>query len=161
MKIRMNFGIVKTIIVALILAGVLAIIGLDIAMLAGAKGILVNSVAIPIVSMIAAVLVGVTCVLLLANSYYRFKEDGFIIMLGIFKDNVAYNDVILLKQDIETSELYIIVKDKSKSPVETQVALKVNVSAKMTDVFLAEMRKHIPDVTFELFSKPKKKDKDK
>ena len=61
MKIRMNFGTIKLVILAAVFAGVLAILGLDIAILAGAKGIIVNSVAIPVVSMIAALLVGVAC----------------------------------------------------------------------------------------------------
>ena len=39
MKIRMNFGVVKTILLAVVALGALAIIGLDIAMLAGANGV--------------------------------------------------------------------------------------------------------------------------
>lgn len=159
MKIKMNFGTVKTVIIAVVFAGILAVLGLDIAMLAGAKGIVINSVAIPIVSLIAALLVGLACALILFNSYYKFKEDGMVIMLGFFFDNVAYGDVYLLKQDIEKNDLFIIVKDKSKSPVDTQVALKVNVSPQKTDAFIAELRKHIPDITVEMFTSPKKKDK--
>ena len=161
MKIRMNFGILKTVIIAVVFAGVLAVVALDIAILAGANGFEVNSPAVPAVSMVAALLVGVACALLLLNSYYGFKQDKFVIMLGFFADKVAYSDVIMLKQSIETNELFIIVNDIAKSSVSTQVALKVNVAPVKTDAFLAEIRKHIPDVTVEIFSRPKKKKKDK
>ena len=157
----MNFGILKTVIIAVVLAGVLAVVALDIAILAGANGVEVNSPAVPAVSMVAALLVGVACALLLFNSHYKFKQDNFVITLGFFADKVAYSDVIMLKQNIETSELYLIVNDISKSSINTQVALKVNVAPVKTDAFLAEMRKHISDVTVELFSQPKKKKKDK
>lgn len=160
MKIRMNFGIVKTVIIVVIIAGVLALLGLDIAILAGAKGMYKASPAIPIVSMIAGIIVGIACVLLLSNSYYKFKEQILVIMLGFFSDKVDYNDIVLIRQDIENGELYLIVNDKTGAAVSTQVALKVNVSAAKTDAFLAEMRKHIPDITVELFTKPKKKKKD-
>ncbi|MCM1306701.1 MAG: hypothetical protein NC037_03755 [Bacteroides sp.] len=161
MKIRMNFGILKTVIIAVVFAGVLAVVALDIAILAGANGFDINSPAVPAVSMVAALLVGIACALLLLNSYYGFKQEYFAIMLGFFADKVAYGDVIMLKQDIETSELYLIVNDKSKSAVKSQIALKVNVSPAKSAAFLAEMRVHIPDVTVEMFSKPKKKNKDK
>ena len=160
MKIRMNFGILKTVIIAVVLAGVLAVVALDIAILAGANGIEVNSLAVPAVSMVAALLVGVACILLLFNSHYKFKQDKFVIMLGFFSDKVAYSDVVTFKQNIETGELFIVVNDLAKSAVRSQIALKVNISTANNDVFLAEMRKHIPDVAVEFFSQPKKKKKD-
>lgn len=161
MKIRMNFGTIKLVILAAVFAGVLAILGLDIAILAGAKGIIVNSVAIPVVSMIAALLVGVACGLLIFNSFYKFKEQGLMIVLGFFADKVAYDEVVMLKQNMETSELFLIVNDKSKAPVNTQIALRVNIAAVKTDEFLAEVRRHIPNITVEMFTQPKKKKKDK
>ena len=161
MKIRMNFGILKTVIISVALAGVIAVVALDIAIIAGANGIDLSSPAVPAVSMVAALLVGVACTLLLFNSYYNFKQDCFVIMLGFFADKVAYSEVIMLKQNIATNELYIIVNDISKSSVGTQIALKANIAPTKTDAFLKEMRVHIPDVTVELFSEPKKKKKDK
>ena len=62
---------------------------------------------------------------------------------------------------METSELFLIVNDKSKAPVNTQIALRVNIAAVKTDEFLAEVRKHIPNITVEMFTQPKKKKKDK
>ena len=56
MKIRMSFGVAKTVIIVIVLAGVLAIAGLDIALLAGAKGLYAASPAIPAVSLVAAAL---------------------------------------------------------------------------------------------------------
>ena len=159
MKIRMGFGAVKTAIIAVVLAGVLALVGLDIAILAGAEGVYSTSVAVPIVSLIAAVLIGVVCLLLLLNSYYKFGEKSFIVMLGFFADKIAYDDVILLKQNIETNELYAIVNDTD--PSKPQIGLKINVPASKTDEFIGRLREHIPNVTVELYTQPKKKKKDK
>lgn len=158
-KIRMNFGVVKTVILAVILAGVLAVFGLDIAILAGAEGMTNNSPAIPAVSIVAGLIVGIGCVLLLTNSYYSFKENAFVMMLGIFGDKIRYEDILLVKQDIVTSELYLIVNDVTKGVQDSQIALKINISANKTAAFLKELRAHIPSVTVELFTKPKKKKK--
>ena len=65
----------------------------------------------------------------------------------------------MIKQNIDTGELFAIVN--GKSPSEPQVGLKINVSVRKTDAFLQELRKHIPNITVELFSQPKKKKKDK
>ena len=158
MKIRMSFGVVKTVIIAVVMAGVLAVVGLDIAILAGANGLYANSPATPIVSMIAALFIGVICVLLLANSYYKFKDEAFTVMLGFFADRIAYSDVLLLRQNIETKELFAIVNDKGSS--QSQVGLRINVSNAKTDEFIKCLREHIPNVTVELFTQPKKKKKD-
>lgn len=73
MKIRMNFGVVKTILLAVVTLGALAIVGLDIAMLAGANGVYTDSPAIAIVSLVAATLIALAALLVLFNSAYRFK----------------------------------------------------------------------------------------
>lgn len=155
----MNFGVVKTTIIALVIAGVLAVICLDIALLANAGGRYTNSPAIPAVSMVAGILVGVIALLILFNSYYKTRKDGLIIMLGFFGDKIEYDDVIMLRQCIDTNELYIIAKEKQ--PSENEVALKINILTKYADKFIVGIREYIPNVTVELFSKPKeKKDKE-
>ncbi len=159
MKFRMGFGIVKTAIIAVVIAGVLAVIGLDIAILAGAKGVYAQSPAIPAVSLVAGVLIGVACFLILFNSFYKFKEQGFIIMVGFFADKIAYDDVLMLKQNIDTNELFAVVKNTSES--NPPVGLKINIPTAKTDEFIKELRNHIPSVTVDLYSQPKKKKKDK
>ncbi len=159
MKIRMTFGVVKSVIIAIVFVGVLAVEALDIALLAGAGALIASSPAIPIVSMIAAGIIGIACLLLLFNSYYKFKENSFIIMLGFFADKVRYEDVVVLRQNIATNELYMIVTENN--PAKAQIGLKVNIAAGKTDSFITCIREHIPNVTVEIFSEPKKKKKDK
>ena len=159
MKIRMSFGVAKTVIIVIVLAGVLAIAGLDIALLAGAKGLYAASPAIPAVSLVAAALIGAASLLILFNSYYGFKDKGIVIILGFFADKVAYDDFVVIKQNIDTGELFAIVN--GKSPSEPQVGLKINVSVRKTDAFLQELRKHIPNITVDFFSQPKNKNKQK
>lgn len=87
MKFRMNFGIVKTVIVAVIIVGALAIAALDIAMLAGANGVATQQPAVAWVSIVAAVIIAVAALLVLFNSYYGFKEDKMVSVLGFSLTN--------------------------------------------------------------------------
>ena len=157
MKIRMSFGTVKTVILAVVLVGALAVVGLDIAMLAS-DSLYKYSSAIPAVSLVAAVVICAFAALILFNSYYKFKDKGLSIMLGFLADGVGYDSIALLRQNIETSELYVIVDDHSSNG--EQLAIKVNVARQNVDLFVKGLRKYIPNVTVELFSQPKKKDKD-
>lgn len=155
MKIRMHFNALVIVVMAVVFLGVLALIGLDIAMLAGA--LYNTNIAIPIVSLVAALIIGVAVLLLIFNSYYGFKQNHFSIVLGFFADKISYDDVILLKQNIETKEVYAIVKDVKNA--DAQVGLRINVSAAKADAFLAEMRNHIPNISVDIFSAPKKSKK--
>lgn len=76
MKFRMNFGIVKTIIVVLVVLGALAVVALDIAMLAGANGVATQQPAVAWVSIVAALVIAVAALLVLFNSYYGFKKTN-------------------------------------------------------------------------------------
>ena len=153
MKIRMNFGVVKTIILAVVTLGALAIVGLDIAMLAGANGVYTDSPAIAIVSLIA-----LAALLVLFNSAYRFKNDRLVATLGFFVDKIKYDDVICIKQNSETREIYLLCNGQKES--DGEVSFKINVSTKRVDDFIKGMREHIGDVIVEVFT-PEKKDKKK
>lgn len=158
MKIRMNFGVVKTIILAVITLGALAIVGLDIAMLAGANGVYTDSPAIAIVSLVAATLIALAALLVLFNSAYRFKNDRLVATLGFFVDKIKYDDVICIKQNSETREIYLLCNGQKES--DGEVSFKINVSTKRVDDFIKGMREHIGDVIVEVFT-PEKKDKKK
>lgn len=158
MKIRMNFGVVKTIILAVVTLGALAIVGLDIAMLAGANGVYTDSPAIAIVSLVAATLIALAALLVLFNSAYRFKNDRLVATLGFFVDKIKYDDVIYIKQNSETREIYLLCNGQKES--DGEVSFKINVSTKRVDDFIKGMREHIGDVIVEVFT-PEKKDKKK
>lgn len=155
MKFRMNFGIVKTIILAVIVAGALAIIGVDIAMLAGES---TQEPAIAGVSVGAATLIAVAALLVLFNSYYKFKDNQLVAVLGFFVDKIDYNDVVCVKQNSETREIYIVTKGIKQT--DGEMSFKVNISTQKVDDFIAALRDKIGDIIVEVFT-PEKKDKNK
>lgn len=158
MKIRMFFGAVKTTILALISLGALAIVGLDIAMLAGANGVYTDSPAIAIVSLVAATLIAVASLLVLFNSTYNFKDDHIVATLGFFVDKIKYDEILCVKQNSETREIFLITKGLKES--DGDVSFRINVATKNVDDFIKRLREHIGDVIVEVFT-PEKKDKKK
>lgn len=155
MKFRMNFGIVKTIILAVIVAGALAIIGVDIAMLAGEN---TAEPAIAGVSVGAAALIAVAALLVLLNSYYNFKDYRLVTVLGFFVDKIDYKDIVCVKQNSETREIYLITKGVKQT--DGDISLKVNISTQKVDGFIAALRDKIGDIIVEVYT-PEKKDKNK
>lgn len=158
MKFRMNFGIVKTVIVAVIFVGALAIAALDIAMLAGANGVATQQPAVAWVSIVAAVIIAVAALLVLFNSYYGFKEDKMVSVLGFFVDKIKYEDIVCIKQNSLTGEIYLITKGLKEQ--DGEVSFKINVAPQKTDAFIHEMRNRIGEIIVEVFT-PEKKNKDK
>ncbi len=154
----MNFGIVKTIIVVLVVLGALAVMALDIAMLAGANGVATQQPAVAWVSIVAALIIAVAALLVLFNSYYGFKKDKFVSVLGFFVDKMSYDDIICIKQNSLTGEIYLITKGIKAQ--DGEMSFKVNIAPQKTDDFIHEMRNHIGEVIVEVFT-PEKKNKDK
>ncbi len=154
----MNFGIVKTVIVTVIILGALAVCALDIAMLAGANGVATSQPAVAWVSIVAAAIIAVAAMLVLFNSYYGFKEDKIVSVLGFFVDKIKYDDVVCIKQNSLTGEIYLIVKGLREQ--DGEVSFKVNIAPQKTDAFIREMRNHIGEIIVEVFT-PEKKNKDK
>lgn len=154
----MNFGIVKTVIVTVIILGALAVCALDIAMLAGANGVATSQPAVAWVSIVAAAIIAVAAMLVLLNSYYGFKEDKMVSVLGFFVDKIKYDDVVCIKQNSLTGEIYLIVEGLREQ--DGEVSFKVNIAPQKTDAFIHEMRNHIGEIIVEVFT-PEKKNKDK
>ena len=117
-----------------------------------------DSPAIAIVSLVAATLIALAALLVLFNSAYRFKNDRLVATLGFFVDKIKYDDVICIKQNSETREIYLLCNGQKES--EGEVSFKINVSTKRVDDFIKGMREHIGDVIVEVFT-PEKKDKKK
>ena len=150
MKLRMYFGIVKTVIIAVVILFALALAGVDIAMLAGAKGIETSMPAIAGVSLGASVLIAVAGALLLLNSFYKFDKDKLVVMLGVFKDVVPYESVTAVRQNGETSEVYLFAKGKKIQDGET--VIRFNVDKGKIDDLLEAIRQAMPDLIIEVFT---------
>lgn len=158
MKVRMNFGIIKTVAIVAVILGAIAIVGLDISMLADREGI---SVTVPLVagfSLAAALIIVLIALLALCNSYYKFKDKHYVAMVGFIADKVPYEDIICIKQNVITKEIYVIVAVEN-SAIGSK-AFKINVAPQNVDVFLVGLREKKTDLVIEFFE-PDKKDKTK
>ena len=150
---HMYFGAIKLALIILVIAGVLGLMGLDIAILAGA----INSgaPAVAAVSLAAAAIVGAAAIVVLACSGYRLKEDRLLVVLGVFSDKVMYEDIAVLKRNGDTGELYVVAGN-----AQDGFSVRINVAKSRTDDFVAALRKHIPNIAEETFVIPPKKGKE-
>ena len=159
MKFKMNFGIVKTIVIVLVIAGALALAGVDIAMLAGAKGLETSMPAVAGVSLAAAVIIAVSALVVLFNSYYKFADGNLVFVLGIFKDTIPYENVTSVKEDSRTKEFYIFAKGKRIQ--DGEVSLHIVTSKNNEEALVAEVRKAMPSMIIEVFESEDKRSKKK
>jgi len=153
MVFRQYFGAVKTVLVSIIIAGALAIVGVDISLLVGNKYI-TQSPAVAIISMIAAILIVLFAVLMLANSFYKLKDDHLFSCLGFFIDKIKYDEIVGVKQNSETSDIYLIVKG---NPVKGNLAFRMNLKKDKIDSFLEKLKDKCPNAVVETFEPNKKK----
>lgn len=156
MKFRQFFGTVKTILIALIAAGSLAIVGVDIALLVG-KEYITSAPAVAIVSMIAAILITVFALLMLLNSFYKFRDKDLYSCLAFFVDKIRYDDIVGIKQNSETNDIYLIIRAfKSSQP---PMAFRMNLKKGREEEFLKLLKEKNPSLAVETFEPKKKKNK--
>lgn len=161
MRFRMNFGIVKSVLLGIVALGALAIVALDIAMLVGTQSIAVrgaSDTAIASVSLCAGVIIALGALLVLFNSSYTFKEKYMVAVMGIFVDKISYDEMVCFKENSLTNELYLITK--GTKPTDGEISFRLNVSTQNVDDFIAQTRAHKGDIIVDVFT-PEKKDKDK
>ncbi len=157
-RFMMYFGVVKTIVLAIVVLGSIAIIGVDIAMLLGKLDMLVTMPAVGGVSIAAASIVAIIALLVIFNSAYILKDESLVIVLGIFVDKIGYDAIELVRQNSETKECYVIVT--SDKQAEGNFGYRLNLNAQKSDEFLVKLREHRHDLLVEVFT-PEKKDKTK
>lgn len=159
MKFRMNFGIVKTVILVIVIAGALTLAGLDIAMLAGANGLETSMPAVAGVSLGASVLIAFAALIVLVNSFYKFEDGAFVFLLGVFKDKIPYENIVGIKEDSRTKEFYILAKGKQ---VQDGIgSLHIVTSPKNEQRFIEAAREKMPDIIIEVFTSEDKRKKNK
>lgn len=149
----MNFGAVKLALILLVIAGAFAIVGLDIAILAGA---IVTSVpAVAWASLAASLLVAAAAIVVLIFSGYRFDENCIYVVLGVFKDKLPYEQITGLKRNADTGTYYVVMGDGADG-----TSVRIEIARAKDDEFVKELRKHLPTIPVETFVLPKKKDND-
>lgn len=159
MRFRMNFGIVKTILLWIVALGALAIVALDIAMLVGTDSLAVrgaSDTAIASVSLCAAVIIALGAFLVLFNSLYTFKDKYMVAVMGVFVDKISYDEMVCFKQNSLTKELYLITS--GIKPTDGEISFRLNLTPQNVDEFIAQAREHKGDIIVDVFT-PEKKDK--
>lgn len=160
MRFRMNFGIVKTILLAIVALGALAIVALDIAMLVGTQSLAVrgaSDTAIASVSLCAGVIIALGAVLILFNSAYTFKDKYMVAVMGVFVDKIGYDEMVCFKQNSLTKELYLITKGIKAT--DGEISFRLNLAPQNVDDFIAQTRQHKGNIIVDVFT-PEKKDKE-
>lgn len=155
MGFKQFFGVAKTIVVSLICAACVAVVGVDISLLVN-KDFMTQSPAIAIVSMGAALLIVLFALLLLLNSFYKFKEDKFIACLGFFVDKIDYKDIVGVKRNEQTGDIYLIIKDGNRP---SAMAFRMNLSKAKQEDFLKALESKCEGLKIETFEPIKKKKK--
>lgn len=159
MRFRMNFGIVKTILLWIVALGALAIVALDIAMLVGTDSLAVrgaSDTAIASVSLCAAVIIALGAFLVLFNSSYTFKDKYMVAIMGVFVDKISYDEMVCFKQNRLTKELFLITC--GIKPTDGEISFRLNLTPQNVDEFIAQAREHKGDIIVDVFT-PEKKDK--
>lgn len=154
-KIRMNFGVVKTIILALVIGACLAVVAVDIVLLVGTDNIKTASPAVAAVSLVAATLIIVAASLVLLNSNYRFC-DVLKITLGFFVDKVQYDKIVSILENSVTKELTLIIQNEKNGKGE-DLPLRLNLSRSASDDFISALKDKRGDIIVEVFTPEEKK----
>lgn len=152
MKIKMNFGIVKTAILALVICACFVIIGIDIALLVGTETFAPSNPVVPSVSIAAATIIVIAAFLMLFNSEYRFENDCLKVRLCVFVDKIKYDEIDLVKQNSLTKDLYVIIAG------EKVQGLNVLLKGDKVDKFLSALKEKRGDLIVEIYT-PEKKNK--
>ncbi len=148
----MNFGIVKTVILALIVCACLVIVGIDIALLVGVDGFAKANPVVPSVSIAAASIIIIAAMLMLLNSAYCFENDYLKVRLCVFVDKIKYDEIEMVKQNSLTKEIYMILEG------EKMQGLNILLSGDKTDKFLSALKEKRGDIIVEIYT-PEKKNK--
>jgi hypothetical protein len=123
MKFKMYFGKVKTALLVAVMLTAIALIVVDALLFAGVFGESVNEV-VTGVSMGAGVVILAGCILTLFVSGYHFEDDHLKCVLAVFVDKIAYDDVVGIRQNVETKEVFLAVegKDGNRTVISLNVA---------------------------------------
>lgn len=157
MKFRMFFGAVKTACIALVIAIGVAVIILDSVMLSGAVSALTTSnTALAWASLVAGAIITVFAVLMLFNSYYKFDDDEFAVVFGVFVDRIEYDEVEEIFVTVDEYEIFLSYRRAGKAPAN----LRLYLSPTRRKEMLAELEKKCAFAVVHYIQPPAEKDKD-
>ncbi len=155
MKQRMNFGWWKSALIICAILLCIAVTILDIVMLADVIVIDARSVPVAGVSLAAALIIIFSGLMLLFNSFYRFDEEEFIIVLGFFCDRLKYDNIEGIKQNSKNGLVTIIYN--SVNEADGIQSIKLNLNDIQSEKVLSGFRKKCPFVIVETYTPEDKK----
>lgn len=134
MKFKMNFGTLKTALLGILIALAIAVVILDVLLLANVFGDRANKV-VAGVSMGVCLLMSGALMAVLFGSHYGLNEDHFTVSFGIMWDRVKYSSVTFISQNVDTKEVYIAVDEGRAVPAY----VKINLVGAEADKFASEL----------------------
>ncbi len=129
----MNFGLVKTTLLALVSVVCVALIIIDALLIGGVFG-RANGKIVAGVSMAAGFIILGACLLVLFGSYYQLKDHHFVAVLGFFKDKIDYDSVDGIRQNTVTKEVFVGVSDDKGMTV-----ISLNLTGVTADKFASDL----------------------
>lgn len=162
MKIRMNFGRVKTIVIVAVIAAAVALAIMDILMLTGAAISKTTNPAVAGSSLAAAVIIAVGALLILLGSRYKFAENALLVRLGFFNDKIEWDKIQAVRENLTTHELYLYFEGEEKEGEKKDEydSLKLFIAVNKNNSFIAALREKCPALLVDTFTPPAK-DKNK
>lgn len=159
MSFRMFFGWVKTLIIAVVALAGAAIIVLDAVMISGVNAAFATAnVTVAAVSLAAAALIDVFALLLLFNSRYKLRDDGLYALLGVFGDEVAYNDIHRISVNAVTYEIFVAWRKDGEG---AETVTRLNLTEKDARAMLPELERRCAFAVAETFTPPEKRGRKK
>ena len=122
MKFKMNFGTLKTALLGIVTSLAFAVVIVDVLLIAGVFGDGANKV-VAGVSMGICLLMAGAFIAVLFGSHYQLKEDHFKISFGVIWDKVKYSSVTLIRQNVDTKEVYLALEDERGVPTYATINL--------------------------------------
>lgn len=122
MKFKMNFGQLKTALLIVVMITALSLVVVDALLLGGVFGGAANEVVAGVsLSVGALILVGV--VVIFFNSHYAFQDKCVKAVMGVFVDKINYDQVVGIRQNVVTKEVFVGVEDKKGNVVPVAIFL--------------------------------------
>ncbi len=165
MKIKVNFGKIKTILLIIVAILSLTATIINILFLAGV-GILTTNVPVVVgVSLGFSILIFLFAIMIFFTCNYFFKDTFLKISFAFLTDKIEYEAMTDIKEELNTKDLYIVfnvAKDKSvendQKKDKEKCSVRLLVDEKHNKEIIDFLRKKNPQIMYDNFEyEPKKK----
>lgn len=155
MKIKINFGISKLVLLAVV--GVLALgaVIVNLLFLIGVGNMVTNVPIAAGISMGFSVLIIAFDLTIFLNSYYKFSETELISNVSFFQDKITYEDITGIKENSQNNALYIIFKFSNKKVADGTSSLRLLVKKEDNQKIVEFLNSKNSSILYETFTSEK------